>query len=96
MKSQARRAEFKSVWGVSPRCINKKRTIKTVINAPEVAFSPEAPKCNEQEDNEIDDKLSSTEHMFGNNDKSGNENEGPLSKLPNPEIAVDGNGAGEG
>ena len=66
LRSKTRRAEFKSVWGVSPRCINKKRTVKTVINAPEVAFSEENSVPNDMDDNHIDDKLSDTQYMFDN------------------------------
>lgn len=31
-KSKQRRKDFKAVWGVSPRSINQKRTVKTVLN----------------------------------------------------------------
>ena len=67
LRSQSRRAEFKSVWGVSPRCINKKRTVKTVINAPEVSFSEKTSVTNDNEGSAIDDRLSSTKYMFENN-----------------------------
>ena len=82
LRSQTRRAEFKSVWGVSPRCINKKRTVKTVINAPKVAFSTEVCNSNDKDNNEIDEQLTSTEHMFGNITESekANEDENVLEK----------------
>ena len=70
LRSKNRRAEFKSVWGVSPRCINKKRTVKTVINAPEVAFSEENSVPNVQDDNLIDDQLSCTQYMFDHTTES--------------------------
>ena len=38
-KSLKRREQFRAVWGVSPRSINQKRDIKTVINVQNVKFS---------------------------------------------------------
>ena len=38
-KSLKRREQFRAVWGVSPRSINQKRDIKTVINVQNVNFS---------------------------------------------------------
>ena len=83
LKSQRRREEFKSVWGVSPRCINKKRTVKTVINVPKVAFSPRPEEFDNDENSDIDDSLLSTEDMFGKTDdktKNFDEKENALEK----------------
>merc|ERR1711976_898364 len=38
-KSLKRREQFRAVWGVSPRSINQKRDLKTVINVQNVCFS---------------------------------------------------------
>ena len=38
-KSLKRREQFRAVWGVSPRSINHKRDVKTVINAQNVSFN---------------------------------------------------------
>ena len=38
-KSLKRREQFRAVWGVSPRSINQKRDLKTVINVQNVSFS---------------------------------------------------------
>ena len=38
-KSLKRREQFRAVWGVSPRSINQKRDLKTVINVQNVNFS---------------------------------------------------------
>ena len=64
MRSQKRREEFKAVWGVSPRSINRKRTVKTVINVHNVVCSPDVPKCESEENSDIDDNLSDTKDMF--------------------------------
>ena len=97
-RSQRRREEFIVVWGVSPRCINKKRTVKTVINVQKVAFSPDASKSKSEEDSDIDDSLSATTTMFDNNgtfDKinSGEENNELETSIPNDlfELYIDAN-----
>ena len=38
-KSLKRREQFRAVWGVSPRSINQKRDMKTVINVQNVSFT---------------------------------------------------------
>ena len=38
-KSLKRREQFRAVWGVSPRSINQKRDVKTVINVQNVSFT---------------------------------------------------------
>merc|ERR1712020_883885 len=48
-KSLKRREQFRAVWGVSPRSINQKRDLKTVINVQNVSFSG---YDNEEEDND--------------------------------------------
>ena len=47
-KSLKRREQFRAVWGVSPRSINQKRDVKTVINVQNVSFtgSGEGPLTN--------------------------------------------------
>ena len=86
------------MWGVSPRCINKKRTVKTVINVQKVAFSPDVSKSKSQEDSDIDDSLSATKTMFDNNatfDKtdSGEENNELETSIPNDlfQLYIDAN-----
>jgi len=48
-KSLKRREQFRAVWGVSPRSINQKRDLKTVINVQNVSFSG---YDNEEKDND--------------------------------------------
>ncbi len=50
-KSLERRQQFRAVWGVSPRSINQKRDLKTVINVQKVSFSK--PDLEEAEDNDF-------------------------------------------
>lgn len=50
-KARERREEFRKAWGVSPKSINRKRTIKTVIIQPmQVQFSPSKNKREEEEE----------------------------------------------
>ena len=63
-KSLKRREQFRAVWGVSPRSINQKRDLKTVINVQNVCFSgydddekevEEAPKIEVVLEDKMDD-----------------------------------------
>ena len=42
-KSKKRRDEFRAVWGFSPKSINRKQSLKTVLNVQTVKFSEDAP-----------------------------------------------------
>ena len=46
-KSLKRREQFRAVWGVSPRSINQKRDVKTVINVQNVSFTGSGEYINE-------------------------------------------------
>lgn len=62
-QSKKRREEFKVVWGVSPKSINQKRTVKIALNVQDVSFSHDQPKNNE-EDDEIQSDFGQDD-MFG-------------------------------
>ena len=51
-KSLKRRQQFRAVWGVSPRSINQKRDLKTVINVQNVSFS--GPEVEPEVESEVE------------------------------------------
>ena len=52
-KSKKRRENFRAVWGVSPRSINQKRTVKTVLTVQNFKVSDDVP--DQKSDDEISD-----------------------------------------
>ena len=50
-KSLKRREQFRAVWGVSPKSINQKRDLKTVLNVQNVKFSTNDLISENQEEN---------------------------------------------
>jgi len=74
MQSHRRREKFKAVWGVSPRCINQKRSTKNVINLEKITFSPVAPKSQSEGNSDMDDNLSDTRSIHAINFNDINKN----------------------
>ena len=83
-----RREQFRAVWGVSPKSINQKRDLKTVLNVQKVAFSSDLiENDNEnviQNDNGNENDLEQND-MFGMNtiaEEVKNDNENDEEKAP--------------
>ena len=62
--SLKRREQFRAVWGVSPKSINQKRDLKTVLNVQKVAFSSDLIENDNVIENENDLEQND---MFGMN-----------------------------
>ena len=70
-KSLKRREQFRAVWGVSPRSINQKRDLKTVINVQNVKFSGFKEENGEENVENVEENVENVEE----NVESGNEEE---------------------
>ena len=73
-RSLKRREQFRAVWGVSPKSINQKRDLKTVLNVQKVGFSLDEENLDaEEETKESDDVffgiMSPEKKVDGNEEK---------------------------
>ena len=61
LESLSRREQFRQVWGVSPKSINQKRNLKTLIGAHQISFTETEPTLTNV--NKIDEEMFDNE-MF--------------------------------
>ena len=72
-KSLKRREQFRAVWGVSPKSINQKRDLKTVLNVQNVKFSTENDLNSEDDPVVNDEELAPKDDGSENYDQMENE-----------------------
>ena len=56
-RSLKRREQFRAVWGVSPKSINQKRDLKTVLNVQKVGFSLDEENLDDEEETKESDDV---------------------------------------
>ena len=78
LESLSRREQFRQVWGVSPKSINQKRNVKTLIGAHQISFAETGTEPTLTEINKLEDdifEVGNSDKMFGESDSNENENE---------------------
>ena len=66
LDSLARREQFRQVWGVSPKSINQKRNLKTLICAHQISFTDSEPtltNVNKTDDEMFDNEMFERENI---------------------------------
>ena len=94
LESLSRREQFRQVWGVSPKSINQKRNVKTLIGAHRISFTQTETEPTLAEANPIEDdifEVRDSGKMFGESNDNENENENEVFDVEGilPTMALD-------